>query len=95
MQVSVDKKQEFQQALGRVIQKLHKDSGRSARSVAYEIDISKTTLLLAQKGVLDPQITTFCKLAEAFYIPPYELLKMVYVELAPHWSFFDDITTKD
>ncbi len=90
MQASLSKKQEFQQALGRVITKLQEKSNRSARSIAYEIDISKTTLLLAQKGKLDPQITTFCKLAEAFYITPYELLKMVYHELTPHWSFLEE-----
>lgn len=90
MQVPQGKKQEFQEALGRVITNLHDDTKRSARSIAYETDMSKTTILLARKGLLDPQLSTFCKLAEAFYVPPYKLLEMVYNELSPHWSFLED-----
>lgn len=84
-----DKKQEFINAFGRVIKKLREESKRSARSISYEINISKTTLLLAETGNLDPQITTFCKLAEAFYIPPERLLKMIYEELPNDWTIID------
>lgn len=90
MQVSQqDKKKEFIQALGSVIKRLRTQSKRSARSIAYEINLSKTTLLLTEAGKLDPQITTLCKLAEAFYIKPEELLKMVYEELPPNWSIIE------
>ncbi|MBR1424521.1 helix-turn-helix transcriptional regulator [bacterium] len=84
------KKKEFTNALGKVIKKLHAKSKRSARSLSYEIDISKTTLILAEKGELDPQMTTFCKLAEAFYITPEELLKKVIHELPPNWTILDE-----
>ncbi len=85
-----EKKREFTKAFGNVIKDLHQKSKRSARSISYETEISKTTLLLAQKGILDPQITTFCKLAEAYYITPVELLNRIYKELPPNWGFLED-----
>lgn len=91
MQVSQqDKKKEFMQALGRVISKLREKSNRSARSIAYEINMSKTTLLLSESGKLDPQITTFCRIAEAFYIKPEKLLQMVYEELPENWTIIEE-----
>ncbi len=85
-----DKNKKFIQAFGRVLARLHTESKRSARSIAYEINMSKTTLLLAEAGKLDPQITTFCKIAEAFYIKPEQLLKMVYEELPENWTIIDE-----
>ncbi len=84
------KNREFLQALAKVLNKLRSESKRSARSIAYEINMSKTTLLLAETGKLDPQITTFCKIAEAFYLKPENLLQMVYKELPPNWSIIED-----
>ena len=88
MQVQQDKKKEFTQALGRVVTRLRTESKRSARSIAYEINLSKTTLLLAESGGLDPQITTFCRIAEAFYLKPEKLLQMVY-ELPENWTIIE------
>lgn len=93
MQVSQQhKKKEFTDALGRVIVKLRTTSNRSVRSIAYEINMSKTTLLLSESGKLDPQMTTFCKIAEAFYIKPEKLLQMVYEELPENWTIIEDNT---
>ena len=91
MQPSQIKKQEFLQALAKVMSKLRTDCKRSARSVAYDINISKTTLLLAESGKLDPQISTFCKIAEAYYLKPEKLLQMVYDELPENWTITEDI----
>lgn len=91
MQVSKqNKKKEFLQALGKVISELRAKSKRSARAVAYDINMSKTTLLLSETGNLDLQITTFCKIAEAFYIKPDTLLQMVYKELPENWTIIED-----
>lgn len=76
-------------ALGKVISKFRAESKRSARSVAYDVNLSKTTLLLSEAGQLDPQITTFCKIAEAYYLKPETLLKMIYDELPQDWSLID------
>ena len=84
--LETNKKTELSMALGRVVTKLRQESKLSARTVAYGIGISKTTLLLAEAGKLDPQLSTFCKIAEAFYLKPEALLSMVYAELPQGWS---------
>ncbi len=86
----LSKREEFSQALGKVILKLREKSKRSARSVSNEIELSKTTLLLAEKGKLDPQLSTFCRIAEAYYVKPDDLLKMVFDELPAGWSFLEE-----
>ena len=70
--------------------KLRADSKRSARSVAYDINMSKTTLLLSETGKLDPQITTLCRIAEAYYLKPEKLLQMIYEELPENWTMTED-----
>ena len=70
--------------------KLRADSKRSARSVAYDINMSKTTLLLSETGKLDPQITTFCRIAEAYYLKPEKLMQMIYEELPENWTMTED-----
>jgi transcriptional regulator with XRE-family HTH domain len=84
------KRAELSEALGRVISKLRKAGKHSARSIAYEIELSKSTILLAEQGKLDPQISTFYRLAEAFYIKPDELMKLVQQELPENWNFLND-----
>ncbi len=84
------KKQEFTKALGKVLTRLRQESKRSARSISYEADMSKTTLLLSEAGQLDPQLTTFCKIAEAFYLTPEKLIRMVYDELPDNWTIIEE-----
>lgn len=84
-----EKQKNFNKALANVLTRLRTEQKLSSRAVAYGVDLSKTTILLAEKGKLDPQLSTFCKIAEAFYITPVELLQMVYKELPDGWSFLD------
>lgn len=79
------KKQELAAALGKVVSKLKQEAKLSARTISYEMNISKTTVLLAEKGKLDPQLSTFFKLSEAFYKQPDEMLKLVIKELPSKW----------
>jgi len=81
----VDRKKELSMALGRVITKLRKESNLSARAVAYGVNLSKTTLLLAEQGKLDPQLSTFCRISDAFYKQPNELFSLVMSELPQNW----------
>ena len=55
------KKELLSKALGKVVKQLHDETNLSARTIAYSMNMSKTTLLLAEQGKLDPQISTFCK----------------------------------
>ena len=79
------RKQELSAAFGRVVSKLKKEANISARTLAYGVNISKTTILLAEQGKLDPQISTFFKISEAFYLQPDEMMKLVIKELPPKW----------
>lgn len=79
------KKQELAAALGKVVSRLKREGNLSARTVAYEMNISKTTVLLAEQGKLDPQLSTFVKLSEAFYMQPDEMMRLVLEELPPKW----------
>lgn len=85
MQVD-ERKKELAEALGRVVKKLRQNANLSARSIACGMNMSKTTLLLAEQGKLDPQMSTFCKLAEAFYLKPEEMISLVMKELPEQWS---------
>ncbi len=84
-----EKRKIFTEALGRVILNLRHNAKLSAREAAYSIELSKTTLLLAEQGKLDPQITTFCRIAEAFNLKSSELLILIEKELPDNWSFND------
>lgn len=83
-------KQELAEAFGKVLVKLREKSKRSIRSTALEVGLSKTTLILAEQGKLDPQISTFCKIAEAYYIKPEELFRLIYKNLPDNWSILED-----
>ena len=83
------KKKIFTTALGKAITRLKEKSKLSSRALAYSIDLSKTTILLAEKGKLDPQLSTFCKIAEAFNIEPSDLMLMVKKELPKNFTFGD------
>ena len=65
-----DKKDIFNETFGKILTKLQNENKLSARAISYGIDISKTTFLLAKNGQLNPQMITFCKLAEAFNLKP-------------------------
>lgn len=79
------RKDELAQALGRVVKTLRSEANISARALSYGINMSKTTLLLAEQGKLDPRLSTFCNLAEAFYKTPEELMGLVVGELPEKW----------
>lgn len=84
------KRQELSLALSEVIGDLRKKSKKSANLFANEIEISKTTILKIEKGQLDPQLSTFCRIASALNVSPSELLKLVEKKLPKNWDFLDN-----
>ncbi len=60
-----EKKKIFYKTLGQTLKKLRKDSNLSARAVAYSIEISKTTILQAENGTLDPQLTNILQISRS------------------------------
>lgn len=83
------KRKELCKALAKVVSELRKKNNKSANLFANEIELSKTTILNIEKEVLDPQLSTFCRIAGAFNISPSELLKLVERKLPENWSFLE------
>ena len=83
------KRQELSGALSEVISDLRQNSKKSANLFANEIEISKTTLLNMEKGLLDPQLSTFCRIASALNISPSKLLELIEKKLPKNWDFLD------
>jgi len=83
------KRQELSKALSEVISDLRQKSKKSANLFANEIEISKTTILKMEKGFLDPQLSTFCRIASALNISPSKLLSLIEKKLPQGWNFLD------
>lgn len=81
------KRQELSLALSEVIGDLRQKSKKSANLFANEIEISKTTILKIEKGMLDPQLSTFCRIASAFDLAPSKLLRLIEKKLPKDWDF--------
>ena len=77
------KREQFRKSLAEVVESLRSPKKKSANLISDEVDMSKTTWLKLEKGNLDPQLTTFCRIAEALEISPVELLDLVYKNLSP------------
>ena len=80
------RKNEWSTALGKVVDRQRNHANISSRTLAYEMGMSKTPFLLAEQGRVDPRSSSFCKIAEAFYIKPDEFFSLVLKEL-PEWWF--------
>jgi len=83
------KRQELSKALSEVINDLRQNNHKSANLFANEIEISKTTILKIEKGLLDPQLSTFCRISSALNILPSELFSLIEKKLPQNWNFFD------
>ena len=83
------KRQELSLALSEVIGDLRQKSKKSANLFANEIEISKTTILKIEKGMLDPQLSTFCRIASAFDVTPSKLLLLIEKKLPKDWDFLE------
>lgn len=83
------KRQELSLALAKAFGELRLESKKSANLFSNEIELSKTTTLKLEKAQLDPQLSTFCRLASALGILPSELLKQVEKDLPENWDFLD------
>lgn len=83
------KRQELSIALSEVISDLRLKNKKSANLLANEIEISKTTILKIEKALLDPQLSTFCRIASALNISPSKLLNLVEKKLPENWDFLE------
>lgn len=58
-------------------------------SLASEGDISTSIISTVERGLKDPQITTFFKICEALKVKPHKVLQMVEERLPNSFSFID------
>lgn len=83
------KRHELSKALSEAIFDLRQKDKKSANLLANEIELSKTTILKIEKGMLDPQLSTFCRIAYALNIPPSKLFELIEKKLPKNWDFLD------
>lgn len=83
------KREELSKALSEAISELRQKDKKSANLFANEIEISKTTILKIDKGQLDPQLSTFFRIASALNISPTKLVALIEKKLPQNWDFLD------
>lgn len=62
---------------------------KSQFMLASENDISCSIISMIERGLKDPQLTTFFKIAEALNIKPSELLREIENQLPKDFSLID------
>ncbi len=81
------KKQKILNSLAVNIQKLR---GRKSQFlVASENDISISIISTIERGLKDPQLTIFFKLAQALNVKPHKLMKLIEDDLPQDFSLID------
>jgi len=82
-----DKKEILKKKLGLVVKKLR---GRKSQFIlGSEYDISSSLLSTIERGLKDPQYTTFYRIAEALNVKPSQLMSMIEETLPDDFTFVD------
>ncbi len=82
-----EKKQKILNSLAKTVNKLR---GRQSQfMLASENDISASIISTVERGLKDPQLTTFYKLAEALNTRPHKLMKMIEDNLPDDFTMID------
>ena len=86
--MQIDKKKKLiMKILGESIVRLRGD--KSQFILASENDISSSIISTIERGLKDPQLTTFFKIAEALNLKPSELLQEIENQLPKDFSLID------
>ncbi len=86
MQIA-EKKKLIMKILGENVIRLRGE--KSQFILASENDISSSIISTIERGLKDPQLTTFFKIAEALNIKPSELLQKIEQKLPKDFSLID------
>lgn len=65
----------MQQAFGLVIRQLRMRAKLSQEELAAASGYHRTYISLVERGLKNPTLSTVCKLAQTFSVPPSELLR--------------------
>lgn len=82
-----NKKQFILKILAKHARKLRGE--KSQFIVSSENDISTSIISTIERGMKDPQLTTFIKLAQAYNIKPEEFMKMIMDDLPADFTLID------
>lgn len=82
-----EKKKLIMRILGKSVIRLRGE--KSQFILASENDISSSIISTIERGLKDPQLTTFFKIAEALNIKPSELLLEIETQLPKDFSLID------
>ena len=82
-----EKKKLIMKILGESVIRLRGE--KSQFILASENDISSSIISTIERGLKDPQLTTFFKIAEALNIKPYELLQEIETQLPKDFTLID------
>ncbi len=83
-----DKKLKLQNSLGKIINQQRREL--SITKLSNEIDLSKSIWSDVEKGKKDIQLSTFWRIAEALFLKPSELLKLIEEDLGEDFFLIDD-----
>ena len=86
MQIA-EKKKLIMKILGENVIRLRGE--KSQFILASENDISSSIISTIERGLKDPQLTTFFKIAEALNVKPFELLQEIEQKLPKDFSLID------
>lgn len=76
-----DKKDEFLQALARIVKKYREEAKLSINQASHEIDLSKSIWSVIEQGKRDPQLSTLWKMSEVLEVSLSLLIKEMEDEL--------------
>ena len=82
-----EKKKLIMRILGESVIRLRGE--KSQFILASENDISSSIISMIERGLKDPQLTTFFKIAEALNMKPSELLREIENQLPKDFSLID------
>ena len=84
-----NKRKILQESIAKIVKEQRLLRNKSISLVSDEIGITKSIWADLEKGIKDPQLSTFFRIAEGLEIPPHTLLKLIEEHLDKNFSFLE------
>ena len=84
-----NKRKILQESIAKIVKEQRLLRNKSISLVSDEIGITKSIWADLEKGIKDPQLSTFFRIAEGLEIPPHTLLKLIEEHLEKNFSFLE------
>ena len=90
MQVNIEiERNKLKHAIAKIIKDLRLSRHKSISLICAEIGMTKSMWADLEKGIKDPQLSTFFRIAEALDIPLSKLIIQLENKLGDNFSFID------